>query len=930
MCSTSKARVGARLTFLIVLLLFTAQLAAAPADDYVAKARAHLADNEVRAAVIQLKNALQADPAHVQARLLLGTLQLQGNDAAAAVKEFGRARDLGAPKKDWVLGYMRALTSLGETRTLLDEVQDDAGLAPAVRAELLALRGNALLVGGQAEAAEAEFARALEQDPRQPLATLGRIQLQLARGDEDAAMAGLDRLIADHPAQVDSLLLRGDLHRRHQRLDAAAADYRRAAEAAPNNPRPHIGLALVSIAQRDLAAARKSLAALDRLTRDLPVLNYLKALVAFQEQDFDRASDELQTLLRVAPSSLQAQLLYGIVSYAREEFTIADDYLTRVFASVPGNLQVVKLLGATRLKLRQPERAVQVLAGAVDQDTRDAQLLALLGTAYLQTGDNTRGSELIERAVEIDPDQAMLRTQLAVGRIASGDTAGAITELESAVALGQDVIQADVLLVLGYLNKQQYDKAVAASEALEQRMSDSPIPYNLTGLALLAQRQFEPARARFEQALEKDPGFLVARMNLARLALAEQKPEAARAAYDAVLKQDPNHLGAMLGMAGLARARGDEAETERWLLRANQANPKSLQPVLVLAEGYLRRNEGLKAKNLLAGLSPEQAGLPAVLRLRGMAQLQSGEYANAVHVLRQLTEKEPASVESWFQLARAQAAAGDTAAARASFRRGIELDPEHRIALIRIGLAELELRERNHDAALVLAREILTRFPDNVSGYDIEAAAYRGKGETEAALAAAEKALQLDPGTRRVNALAGQLAAAGQSDRATTLLRDWLAANPDDAGGWANLGMLEQQAGRESEALSAYERAIERVDDNAVILNNMAWLYLSRDPQRARALATRAYELAPTRAEIVDTYGWVLFKTGRRPEGLAALQQALVIAPRNAEIALHVAEALIAMDRAAEARPILQRVLRDSPGTDFARSATAMLGRIGG
>jgi tetratricopeptide (TPR) repeat protein len=142
--------------------------------------------------------------------------------------------------------------------------------------------------------------------------------------------------------------------------------------------------------------------------------------------------------------------------------------------------------------------------------------------------------------------------------------------------------------------------------------------------------------------------------------------------------------------------------------------------------------------------------------------------------------------------------------------------------------------------------------------------------------------------------------------------------------------MLEQQSGREAEALGAYERAIEQVDDNAVILNNMAWLYLSRDPLRAQTLATRAYELAPTRAEIVDTYGWVLFKTGRRAEGLAALQQALVIAPRNAEIALHVAEALIEMNRAAEARPILQRVLRDSPGTDFARSATAMLGRIGG
>ena len=918
---------------LVVALCFSFGLQAAvasSADDYVGEASAFIAKGEVKSAVIQLKNALQSDPSHVQARLMLASLYLGTGEGAAAAKEFRRARDLGAPGEEWLPGYARALMLEGEFNAVLEEVQVDDGLPQAQRAELLAIRGNANLATRQVEAATKDYDAALELESGNPVARLGKARILLSKGQNEEALDQLNQVLLEYPGHVESRLARGDLMRRMQRLDDAATDYARVAEEAPQNTRAHIGLALVHIAQRDVPAAKKDLQAVGRLARDLPALNYLQALVSFQEGDYERASDELQTLLRVAPGNLQAQLLYGIVSYARNEFTIADDYLTRVRASIPQNPEITKLLGATRLKLRQPDRALAVLVPAVGTDTKDAQLLALVGTAYIQTGDNTKGSEFIARAVELDPDQALLRTQLAVGRIATGDTASAITQLESAVALGQDVVQADVLLVLSYLNKKEFDKAIAASEALEQRMADSPIPYNLSGLAFLAQRKFEAAGERFHLALEKDPKFLVAQMNLARLALAQQKPEAATEAFEAVLKQDPNHLGAMMGLATLARSQDNEDEAERWLMRANQANPEALQPILVLAEMYLRRNEGLKASNMLSGLKPEQADLPAVLRLKGMAQLQTGDFASATHTLKKLTEKHPALMEGWFQLARAQAAAGDAQASRASFERAIALDTEHKVPVVWVGLAELELRERRFDDALELAQQIKTHFPDNVFGYDIEVAAYRGKGETEQALAAAEAALRMDSSSRRINAFARALASAGQTKKAIAVLEEWLGKQPEDGGSWANLGMMRQQSGLEAEALEAYEKSLQFTDANPVILNNMAWLYLDRDGKRALELATRAYELAPSRAEIVDTYGWVLFRQGRKSDGLAALQQASIIAPRNAEIALHVAEALHGMNRDSEARPMLERIVRENPNSEFEQSARELLGKLRG
>lgn len=918
-------------TFAAVALGFAFTTAyAASADDYVASARERLAEGEPKAAIIELKNALQNDPSHLDARLLLGSLHLRNADGAAAAKELGRARDLGATAEQWMPGYARAMTLQGEFRKMLEEVEVGGTMSGKVRAEVLALRGNAHLALGAVEEAAAEYDRALEVDTGNPMARLGKAQLLLLARKDDEALNHLNQVLAANPGHVESRLVRGDLLRRLQRLDDAEIDYSRAAKEAPNNPRAHIGLALVHVAQRNVEAAKKDLAVLNRVAKNLPAVNYLQALVSFQEADYGRASDELQVLLRVAPSNLQAQLLYGIVSYARDEFTIADDYLTRVLASTPGNPQVIKLLGAARLKLRQPDRAVDVLARAVTDQTEDAQLLALLGTAYIQSGDNTKGSAYIERAVKIDPEQALLRTQLAVGKIATGDTAAAITQLESAVALGQDVVQADVLLVLSYLNKNEYEKAITSSVALEKRMSDSPVPFNLTGLAYLAQKKFDEARGRFNKALDIDPKFLVARMNLARLALMAGKPDDARAAFDKVLEQDPKHVGAMLGMSSLARGKGDQDSAEEWLLRANRANPTALRPILVLVEGYLRKNEGLKAVNMLSGLTPEQSELPVTLRLKGMAQLQSGDYASATRTLSNLTDKSPDSIEAWFQLGRAQAAGGDITRARESFNRAIALDKEHKVPVVWIGLGELELREKQYKAALDVAERIKKHFPETVYGYDIEAAAHRGTNDIGRSLQAANSALQIQPTARRVDAYARALAGAGKLDDAVKLLTEWLQKNPDDGGRWAKLGLIQQQIGRNDAALKAYERSLKTSEPDAILANNMAWLYLEQNDERAIDLATKAYELAPSRAEIVDTYGWVLFRNGRKRDGLAALQQALIIAPRNPEIALHVAEALHDLERDSEAKPMLERIVREHPNSEFAKSAKNLLSRLRG
>ena len=87
-------------------------------------------------------------------------------------------------------------------------------------------------------------------------------------------------------------------------------------------------------------------------------------------------------------------------------------------------------------------------------------------------------------------------------------------------------------------------------------------------------------------------------------------------------------------------------------------------------------------------------------------------------------------------------------------------------------------------------------------------------------------------------------------------------------------------------AIAIYEGLRQRLGNNdATILNNLAWAYSeSGDLDRAVPLARRAWALDRDNPATADTLGWLLFKSGRRAEGLALLEQAARGAPSDGAI----------------------------------------------
>ncbi len=81
--------------------------------------------------------------------------------------------------------------------------------------------------------------------------------------------------------------------------------------------------------------------------------------------------------------------------------------------------------------------------------------------------------------------------------------------------------------------------------------------------------------------------------------------------------------------------------------------------------------------------------------------------------------------------------------------------------------------------------------------------------------------------------------------------------------------------------------------DNALLLNNLAWVLAETGDPKAREYAATAYRQAPFNPNVMDTLGWAEVQVGDAQKGVELLRAASNLAPGNADIRLHLAKGLI-------------------------------------
>ena len=221
---------------------------------------------------------------------------------------------------------------------------------------------------------------------------------------------------------------------------------------------------------------------------------------------------------------------------------------------------------------------------------------------------------------------------------------------------------------------------------------------------------------------------------------------------------------------------------------------------------------------------------------------------------------------------------------------------------------DLDLQEGKVEAALASAREFARARGADISADEAEGDVLLAAKRFDDAGAAYTKAHRTKPSGSLAIKLFKANRAAGSPHPEEGLIK-WVVANPSDLAARQFLAGYYQASAQPKLALAEYEQMLRQRPDDPAVLNNLAWLVQESDQKRARKLAQHAYELAPGRPEIADTYGWILVQMGEVKQALSVLESALKSAPGNGDIQYHVAMARAQNGDRASATAMMKQLL---------------------
>ena len=578
--------------------------------------------------------------------------------------------------------------------------------------------------------------------------------------------------------------------------------------------------------------------------------------------------------------------------------------------------------GPAALSADNPRAAKAALIDAVKAKPNDAPLRLALARTYLLLGDAIAAEAELARAHRLGMSEEETRHLSAHAFLLHGDPDRAIAEADLALP-AHAVYAARIRALASAATGDNEGAAAAFDQALMLAPADGQV---WTDLARFRRNigEIGGAIVAADKAVEFAPRSAEALVLRGELTRSQYGLAASLIWYDRALEVDPKYVPALseraATLADLGRMKAMLEDT-RALLAIAPRNPTAHYLQALLAA---RAAKYELAATILARAGNLLEDLPGALLLAGIVALETGKTEKAVAHLQRLVAMQPENLKARRLLGSAQWRLGDGEAALATLRpladrpdadpyvltlvaRALDREGDVEAASLYLAraadprrrTASAVIAEAVDDETLDTYRRVAAEKPGD-AGLQIRLIrALLGRGEGGEALDRARALQEANPGAPDAHMLAGdalgltgdregaaaayRLAAnlsftepvalrliealrnIGDSAGASRVLELFLQQNPQNVPAQILAGDAMLQAGQWDDAIDIYEQLRERIGNgDATLLNNLAWAYAQKgDYRRAIPMAQRAWELDPNNPVTSDTYGWLLYKSGR-------------------------------------------------------------------
>lgn len=641
----------------------------------------------------------------------------------------------------------------------------------------------------------------------------------------------------------------------------------------------------------------------------------------FAKRDFSSAIVRLKKAVQGDPNLVSARVLLGRALYETGDMPGAAVELTKSLDQNADINKVMPSLAKAMLLSGQQKKLLALYANVklVDR-TADADFKVSLATAHALTGDMAACNALlaaVTKELPKYPPALLLRARLEAGR---GDFADSLKTIDEVLALDGSFFEA-----WNFKGEvQAYGlKDWKSAEPLFQKASELNSRY-FPALAALTTARIQNgdvpgAKVQFEKLRGVAPVHPATLFLQAQLAYYGKDFAKSKEITQLILRVEPEHVGALQLLSALEWEANSPVLAARPLETALKINPELPGVRTNLAYVYLRLGQPTQAREVLEPLVSREKAPSRALAAAGEASVQLGQLDEAEAFYTRASQSAPADSQSRTALALTRLAKGDANAAFADLQT---LAAQTKETYADVALIAARMRRGDLDAALSAVDALEKKTPNDPGAIEMRGRVLAARGDSQAARAAFERALSLQP--KLLSAVASLVELdlrENLQNQAKSRAVAFTKAEPQNFAGFVLLADIQRRIGANpAEVQETLQQSIRVAPAEATPrLRLIDLLAAHKQIATARSVAQEGVAAIPNNVRLLDSLGLMQLRSGERQQALTTFRSITAIDPASAGAHVRMAEVHSASGDPAAAVGELRRALELDPKLAAAR-----------
>lgn len=727
-------------------------------------------------------------------------------------------------------------------------------------------------------------------------------RLLMGREEYDSALKRINQALEIRPIFGRGYMLRSRINVALGNNESALNDIQQAAELRPTDARIARDLALMlyqrnerlgdSVTRAQIAETRRALLRAIRLN---PGQGSLQSLYAqyISDQDPENSLAILQRIQQSNPT-VQNSLLLGrqamelaeqATRQDRKDFLIklADSALSQARQADPNSEAVLNAYAEYYRTTGQPERAEQLL--------QESKSDSVLWRHYFNLGRMERAREILERLYRKNPDNRDTLNGLIQVAVSTQDKQAVAKYTQELVEL-EDTAQTRLVQVQAMVNTGLLDQAENKLQELKEQYPDESRALLLEAYIALKRGEFEKARQLSNRTLEMDENNNIAWRvrGMVNTLLGNYDRAISDLRQSKTLSSEPK-TQLELAKAYLNAERYEDAITElESLINGSEGGQAVIEARRILERVYSR----LDRRSALQEFYEETiAQLPESVywyNQAGKLALSQQQYSQAREYFKQALDNSSAegSLDSSALNGYLQTFLDEGEYGQLSEEARNYVDTElGYLAFYKMAQAKIETDDKA--GAVEYFRNAISRASDNQDiVISILQTMYNSLGENEVS-SICENMLEQNPESTAANFVMFNLARINERyNEALDYIDKCIEITPsgDDRQDFylmQKVNVLQASYDKTgdrkylNDAVNLYKSMLEKMPNNVIVLNNLAYLLAENDLELEKAVeyAERVYQQMPDNPNFLDTYAYVLYKNGNFEKAEQIIQAAV-------------------------------------------------------